>query len=1159
MELGIHGSLLDHQPVKLSVKGLTMKRGKKDPWHLKRTKRIQIDMQDYTKVEELQRALKQVPSYGWDLDVHRHVEYLHRSIARKARMLADKPVHVWKEHLQEDTWEAVGEKTCAKKEYFKWKSTRKLAYLRLCWQAWVGSKRDVGWNEEIHKVNINLAKNENFFRKASIKAQELVRRDDNIFLKSFTERAEQVANQGDMKSLWKELKRFLPKHRNKKQANVKQNEALKEQWAPHLCQMEAGTQMAADEIYKNCINRQNKNPSIHSTLKEIPSLLDIEWTLREAKPGKQGGMDGLEPTWVKTTAREMAPLLWRISLKQSLWGVEAIQFKGGTLAMLRKPGGNHMEAGGYRGILLSAEMGKRLQALTRKELISCMYPSRPPLQLGGFQNMEPAFGAHYVRSYMHICATMKCSCTVIFVDLKAAYHSLIRQLLTGRCQGDEEDMKIIYECLEREGIETKSLEEAWNKDSILEELEASESLQARMKEYNMDTWSNIFGAGCLVKTNRGSRPGSPLADSQFSVLMAKIGHILQDKLREIPEVQKACSYVNLPPATVIWADDLAITFPVQENERILDITTSMMSTTQRCFTKKGLSVNYKKGKSEAIVTLCGPGAREERRKILVQPALHLQESRNQTLRLEGRYRHLGTVQECGGGLRQEIVYRTASTWASYREIRHILSRQSIDLGIRLRLAQALLWSRLFYGAGAWGQLPKREMRKLNTCYMGILRRVTGKMQTGKATHSGWTDRKILAEFELPCVRTILAIVRLCYARRVWMNGGPLMKEILQQEAETCQTSWKAGLQEDLQWLGEVRGGDWGRDLHTTSTFWEERRKGWKAFVKGAQKRHVLQEALAFALNQKGSIGERDNEVIQEEDGWLCGCGAWFESRKSLRVHQHKKHGLHNEIYQMISGTTCPICLMQLWTPQRLQAHLSYQPRGGGGNLCYSLLSALCFKREEVETTEPDIPLKGIQRRDAVRCAGPLRFGVDPDDEGYAIERILHLEKKIGGSEIEDLTELLETGTNDNILFVLTEELDWEEKMDELKSFYDGSLNFTVNLLFCGGRFQWKKREDQRRWREYVERQPSGLDLCEWFDLRLRLAFVTRAKELRQEKFEQDTHKQIIGEKGDGQHWRRAINEVRTTCTDGLRGVELDCLRKPGASIKLLVTTLRKCR
>ena len=293
---------------------------KKEHWHYRKTSRTQVDLTDTNNVEALRNSLKRVPSYSWDLDVHRHVEYLHRSITWKARRLAHKPTHTWKEHLQEETWLAVNDKSQARKRFFYWKDKNRVAQLRLVWMSWRGDKRDDA-EKFLTKSNFELAKAPKLFRTLTIKAQCLVRRDDNVFLKSFVERVEDSANQGDTKRFWQQLRRFLPRHKGKRMgAGVKQNEMLKEQWAPHVCQMEAGTTIDAENGLQN-------------DLSEVPSLLAIEWTLRESKPGRQGGMDKLEPSWVKCAAKELAPLLWRISLKQQLWGVEAVQFKGGALSI----------------------------------------------------------------------------------------------------------------------------------------------------------------------------------------------------------------------------------------------------------------------------------------------------------------------------------------------------------------------------------------------------------------------------------------------------------------------------------------------------------------------------------------------------------------------------------------------------------------------------------------------------------------------------------------------------------------------------------------------------------------------------------------------------------------------------------------------------------
>ena len=1158
-ELGIHGTLYDHQPTQLHLQGVIEVTGKRDPWHLKKSRRIQVDLNDTQKIAALRNSFQKIPSYGWDLDVHRHVEYLHRTIGQKAQRLAHKPMHIWKEHLQDDTWDAVRAKSLARKNFFAKKNTNRVAQLRVFWNLWSGKMKE----EDDHPLKdsyFELAMATLHFRHLSIAAQKLVRRDDNSFLKSFVERAEEAANQNDTKKLWQQLKRFLPRHREKRRGtNARQNEALKDQWAPHLCQMEAGRVFDAESLYRNCCARQDARTGLCPERKEIPTLLAVEWTLRESKAGRQGGMDKVEPSWVKCAAREIAPHLWKISLKQSLWGVEAIQFKGGALTMLRKPGGNHSEVSGFRGILLSAELGKRLQALVRKEMVAQIAPVRPPLQLGGFQNMEPAFGAHFVRAYTKVCSLKKCSSTTIFVDLKAAYHSLIRELLTGRCDGDNRDVDTIFSCLEKEGIDPQKIQEHLDSTCILDELNVSESLKQRMQEYNKDTWANLFGSGCLVRTCRGSRPGSPLADIQFSSLMTKIGHFLQQRLEDYPEIRQASEVVGLAPAAVIWADDLALVFPTLDSTRTLEITASMMHATQSHFAERGLTVNFKKGKSEAIVSLCGKGSREQRQRMLEQPTIQIGQDEGPSLRLEGRYRHLGTYQQCGGGLDQEITFRIASTWTSFRQVRHLLSRQTMDLQVRLRLMQSLLMSRLLYGAGAWYRLSKQQLKKMHICYLGLIRYIVGRVQTKHQTHHGWTDEKILAEFDLPCIRTLLAVARLTYARRVWLHGGPLMQEVLIKEEQTYSSSWMSGLKEDLEWLYAVQGNKWGLEFEKTSSLWLQGVKGWKAFVRGAQRKHTLQEAIAYSLRQRfGWVRVVGDDTFEPDEGWLCSCGAWFAQWKSLQIHRHKKHGLHSDIYNRVSGTICPACLRQFWSHQRLHLHLKYQPRDGTGNKCWSFIDTLQLQREEHQPEDAPIPLIGIQRRDAIQCSGPLWFGMSNDDANYANQRIAFLEEQMAVQGLDDPGELLNDGLGDELLFIFVNGGDdWKSDLSELRAQYQHGLLFTVNLLFSGARFQWQDRNEQGAWRDYVESCALGKELCEWFDLKLRVAFLTRAAETSLNFRPHESNKCAAGKKEAEQNWTRSIvalplDEIR------LPGLDLIAVKAPGVSVKFLLFASKRC-
>lgn len=87
--------------------------------------------------------------------------------------------------------------------------------------------------------------------------------------------------------------------------------------------------------------------------------------------------------------------------------------------------------------------------------------------------------------------------------------------------------------------------------------------------------------------------------------------------------------------------------------------------------------------------------------------------------------------------------------------------------------------------------------------------------------------------------------------------------------------------------------------------------------------------------------------------------------------------------------TCPHCLKYLWTPARVKQHLSYIPRGGGGNPCYNALRKAGYVAEQVDQDEEEqgghLPLKttrGINRRDALQAAGPMLAPRDALRERY---------------------------------------------------------------------------------------------------------------------------------------------------------------------------------
>ena len=90
----------------------------------------------------------------------------------------------------------------------------------------------------------------------------------------------------------------------------------------------------------------------------------------------------------------------------------------------------------------------------------------------------------------------------------------------------------------------------------------------------MDCYHSSCKRGCTttrqerdwITTCRGSRAGSPLADVSFMIAMEEIGHCLDEALRDESTVVKIAEGIEVPTIPIIWADDLALLVPADDNE-----------------------------------------------------------------------------------------------------------------------------------------------------------------------------------------------------------------------------------------------------------------------------------------------------------------------------------------------------------------------------------------------------------------------------------------------------------------------------------------------------------------------------------------------------------------------------------------------------------------
>lgn len=214
--------------------------------------------------------------------------------------------------------------------------------------------------------------------------------------------------------------------------------------------------------------------------------------------------------------------------------------------------GNAMQVNQFRGIMLLNLLPRRAHACFRPMLMDELEKERPQGQIGGLPHQEAAFGSLAMRLFVRCAYSCQLPTCILFFDLKAAYHSLVRELVLGADLSNEKAKQVLTRQLLQDGFSKEDIDRMVGSSGLLPEGFRREWF----RELHSFTWSSIVDEP--VATNRGSRPGSPLADSIFHLAMAPLIREMEQWLAQRTERQVALSKLNHPGLPVVWADDLSV-------------------------------------------------------------------------------------------------------------------------------------------------------------------------------------------------------------------------------------------------------------------------------------------------------------------------------------------------------------------------------------------------------------------------------------------------------------------------------------------------------------------------------------------------------------------------------------------------------------------------
>ena len=818
----------------------------------------------------MSEVLKDQAGTGWEVDVHSHAQDIHESI-RKAMEEAAKehrPCTKRKSYLSDELWRLIMAKKDIRKELYSWKAWEKRNALGMCFAILKGEFQEAAdLRDQYTEARIGACSAFCQFQTVGKEVTRQIRQADEAFFQKFADDLTRFDSPTTQKALWSEIGRYLPKNKARKRST--RTDTLDDTslgWTGYLCQLEAGEVKDFGKIYEQNIRHHNVKNQTVLKLSEIPTLLQVESVLRTSKQGKAPGVDKIPGDVLHYMPQTHAKLIWPLIAKMVLWAAEPIQFKGGEIRWLHKKG-PWDQVQNYRGILLGSSIGKRAHALIRSPLMLHLDTARDRGQIGGVRHQETLYGNQFMRSFVRAIDAAGYVSAVMFVDLSTAFHSMIRELLTGI--GDLESLdperdhitRTIMDNIRRIGGETDALEEMLKEQGYMEEIQTPKFLRNLVAEIGEYNWAKV--GNTFVQTHKGTRPGSPIADSLFHFLMSKINNIICQELDQEIETKQLCSDLQFESRPILWADDLAVGVAARENSAILPAVERLASRIEKAFTKHGLKVNYGRQKTEVMVTFKGKGASKCRTRWLAgdSDTCKVRDPKKDgemvhEMHMTASYKHLGILHAGAGKLEIEVNYRIAQTWAAWRVVQKpLFTSRCLSRTTKVKLAYSLLMTKLLHGTDTWPVMPKRLIRRVGACYVHILRAATGELFRKDKADEFKSEEAFLCAHGLPSIEICIAQKRLCYAARLQNHGINLLYEVLHAEDRLRDDSWMAALRGDVRWLIAVAGNSWGCSLEQMQTNWVER-KGWKQFVKRATKKHVMQEQIAHRVaKEAGSPGK----------------------------------------------------------------------------------------------------------------------------------------------------------------------------------------------------------------------------------------------------------------------------------------------------------------
>ena len=540
----------------------------------------------------------QICNPPWSQDPHSSADLLACQTTQALhKLLPTAPRWRRKQHIDQATWAMVDEKKMLFRQLKQMRKTESRTRLQVIFSSWRALSSSSGLEDCSHLrgwfslTDKAIATTQLKLRNISLRVRDAIRQADAQYYQKLASDAGHAYTHEGLTAVWRKIKGVLPKNRLRQ---LHARHELGNGLLHHFAELETVTDRIG--AISACTERNRRDLEAASSceifnLEDLPTLAEIEDLCLKQRIHRAPGMDDIPPEVCRLAASAIAPSLHNLVLKAFMQGIEPQRYKGGRLCPIWKQKNSRHDPSSYRGILLADCFGKVLHAWARSRLLPTLIQRRAPGQLGGLPSQQTVTAIQILKLHGRVGRQKGITTAIIFVDLKAAFHHMLREYIF-----------TVREPLARQTLERILDPNEFDIEKLAEDLrDASQTLPTDMPaalrtflhDLHKSTWFQLDAdSDQVVVTERGTRPGSPLADIGFNLLMAKMMHQIEAELQALPQYSQGCAKLGIQVPPLSWVDDLAIPLATELPEQMPSLMEAVVVVLHNTFRSHGMTMNF---------------------------------------------------------------------------------------------------------------------------------------------------------------------------------------------------------------------------------------------------------------------------------------------------------------------------------------------------------------------------------------------------------------------------------------------------------------------------------------------------------------------------------------------------------------------------------------